>query len=333
MREGVVRAWGQAKNRSLTILGCVVAVALLCLLVFLVDRWLGLPVDGQSEKRLDKEIEVFKTVAQFLGGGALLFGLYLTWRRITATERNVEIAQEGQITERFTRAIEQLGAVHEKTGEPNLEVRLGGIYALERIAKDSKNDHWTVMEVLTAYVRENSPWDYQGDEPGERLSAIRREPLDHRQRTAVQAILTVVGRRVCGDHEKGQVLNLQETNLHSTDLSAANLKGVNLWGANLKETNLSEANLEGTNLASSNLTGAVFRYANLTGVDLGVVDLDTTDLLSANLSGAQLLGARGLTEEQIQEAIVDDETKLPDYLQTGEGEGDDQPEQENDEGP
>ncbi len=39
----------------------------------------------------------------------------------------------------------------------NLEVRLGGIYALERIARDSPKDHWTIMEVLTAYVRENSP--------------------------------------------------------------------------------------------------------------------------------------------------------------------------------
>ena len=54
-----------------------------------------------------------KTLAQIIGGLALLFGLYLTWRRIAATEKNVLIAQEGQITERFTRAIDQLGATHD----------------------------------------------------------------------------------------------------------------------------------------------------------------------------------------------------------------------------
>lgn len=41
------------------------------------------------------------------------------------TQENLKIAQEGQITERFTRAIEQLG-------NPATEIRLGGIYALGR---------------------------------------------------------------------------------------------------------------------------------------------------------------------------------------------------------
>jgi hypothetical protein len=57
--------------------------------------------------------------------------------------RTVEVTQEQQITERFTRAIDQLG-------NDKLSVKLGGIYALERIAKDSPKDHWQVMEVLTA---------------------------------------------------------------------------------------------------------------------------------------------------------------------------------------
>jgi hypothetical protein len=97
------------------------------------------------------------TLAQIIGGIGFLLGLYFTWRRITATDRNLEIAREsvrvdreGQITERFTRAIDQLGG-------DKLEIRLGGIYALERIASDSQRDHWQVMEVLTAYIRENAP--------------------------------------------------------------------------------------------------------------------------------------------------------------------------------
>ena len=100
-------------------------------------------------------------------------GIFFTWRgqRITQeslqdtrenSEENLRLAREGQITERFTRAIDQLGATDEANNK-KLEIRLGGIYALERIAGDSLamedspgRDYSTVMEVLTAYVRENT---------------------------------------------------------------------------------------------------------------------------------------------------------------------------------
>jgi hypothetical protein len=41
--------------------------------------------------------------------------------------------------------------------EPNIEVRIGAIYALERIASDSPNDHIQIMEILCAYIRNNFP--------------------------------------------------------------------------------------------------------------------------------------------------------------------------------
>lgn len=40
---------------------------------------------------------------------------------------------------------------------PNLEVRIGSIYALERIARDNLDVHVQIMEILCAYVRENAP--------------------------------------------------------------------------------------------------------------------------------------------------------------------------------
>ena len=67
------------------------------------------------------------------------------------TGLSYRLNRAGQITERFTRAIDQLG-------HPELDVRLGGIYALERIARDSQDDHPQVVEVLTAYVREHARW-------------------------------------------------------------------------------------------------------------------------------------------------------------------------------
>jgi len=92
--------------------------------------------------------EMRKTYLQAIGGGIGLIALILTYRRVI-------VAEQGHITDRFTKAIEQLGATTAKN-EPNVEVRLGAIYALERIARDSARDHWTIMEVLTAYVRKNA---------------------------------------------------------------------------------------------------------------------------------------------------------------------------------
>jgi len=109
----------------------------------------------------DAENSYRATLAQIFGGVAIGIGLYYTWRRIgiaeedlKATQENLKIAQEGQITERFTRAIEQLG--NEK-----IEIRLGGIYALNRIANESKTDYWSIIEILTAYVRKNSPTEVE----------------------------------------------------------------------------------------------------------------------------------------------------------------------------
>src|SRR5207247_3128017 len=83
-----------------------------------------------------------------IGGAVLLLGLYYTAQTLRTSQESLRVTQEGQITERFTKAIQHLG---DKAG---LTVRLGGIYALERIARDSAKDHWQIMEVLTAYVRD-----------------------------------------------------------------------------------------------------------------------------------------------------------------------------------
>src|SRR5215217_223798 len=98
------------------------------------------------------------TVGAVVGLVGVLIGQVLQQRRHSQTlqetqrrhSEDLRQAEQGQITERFTRAIDQLGS-------EKLQIRLGGIYALERIAWDSpERDYSTVMEVLTAYVRENT---------------------------------------------------------------------------------------------------------------------------------------------------------------------------------
>lgn len=102
----------------------IVAAVLGALVIWFVPKW---QVRGVSVSRFELENEARRTVAQIVGGLALLGGLYFT-------SETLRVGQQGQITDRFTKAISQLGELDAKGGK-KLEVRLGGIYALERIAK------------------------------------------------------------------------------------------------------------------------------------------------------------------------------------------------------
>jgi len=224
----------------------------------------------------DQINEYRKTLAQIIGGIVLLIGVYFTVRQIRATERTVLISQEGQITERFTRAVDQLGS-------DKLEVRLGGIYALERIAKDSKKDHPQIMEILTAYVRERSPVDINKGKPKNKI--LNKVAVD------IQAILTVIGRRNI-DFDI-QSIYLSNTFLVEADLREANLQKTNFWEANLqaaflKGTNLQEAILRGTNLQRTYLGDANLRKAYLMKANLQNAILCDADLQEANLLGINL---------------------------------------------
>jgi uncharacterized protein YjbI with pentapeptide repeats len=250
------------------------------------------------------------TLAQILGGIVVGIGIYFAWG-------NLRTAREGQITERFTRAIDQLG-------NPSIEIRLGGIYALERISNESKEDHWPTMEILTAYVKKNvsikNPYN---------LPFLKSEDVQNQNEVSldIQAILTVIGRRRCSvDVKNAFRLNLNHTFLKSADLRnanlewaslsgtnfecanlrGANLKHVHLLWANLKSATFSEAYLEGIDLSYANceyayLSWADLKGAKLGGADLKGADLNGADLKGANLKGANLKGAKNLTVDQLSE--------------------------------
>ena len=116
-----------------------------------------------SRRKLQNEVRT--TLLQGLGT-LLTFtaaGIAAYW-----TSRQLHVTREGQITERFTRAIDQLGS-------DKLDVRLGGIYALERIARDSVIDRDPIIQVLATFVREHSPWPPL---PPERVKKAKEEGGD-----------------------------------------------------------------------------------------------------------------------------------------------------------
>jgi hypothetical protein len=70
----------------------------------------------------------------------------------------LEVTREAQFADRYSRALEQIGS-------DNIDVRIGGIHALESTAITSPRHHPTVMEVLTAFVREHSRVPSDGVRP------------------------------------------------------------------------------------------------------------------------------------------------------------------------
>ena len=82
--------------------------------------------------------EARKTLAQIIGGLFLLAGLYSSVRTLSLQNQSLETLREGQITDRYSKAVEQLGEV-DSEGRPKVEVRLGAIFALERIANAFSN--------------------------------------------------------------------------------------------------------------------------------------------------------------------------------------------------
>jgi hypothetical protein len=179
------------------------------------------------------------------------------------------------VTERFTRAIDQLG--HE-----SLDVRLGGIYALERITRDSEQDRSTIAEVLTAFVRGHAPWPRS--RPGQPPEDLPVEDITPLQRWApdVQAALTVLGRR---EPAFGPDLDLRHTDLRGANLRRAYLEDAVLEGACLQKANLSHAQLRAAHLEDAQLQGALLYGARMRSAHLERAQLQAGPRHSAELAG------------------------------------------------
>lgn len=77
--------------------------------------------------------------------GAVI-ALPFTLMRIDFTRRQTKAAEQGLITDRISKSIDQLG--HDNTA-----VRMGAIHSLERIMIDSDVDHVMVKRTLNAYLK------------------------------------------------------------------------------------------------------------------------------------------------------------------------------------
>ena len=211
--------------------------------------------------------------------------------QVQASEKQASIAAEQEVSDRYNAAVKELG-------NHSLEVRLGGLYVLQRIMQDSPREQLTVVPVMCAFIRHHSPPHRSSQ------ASLAPRPDDVQAALAIVASRTIIfDRSTVIDLDNIELANaefaggnftrayLPGADLSRADLTRANLTEANLTLANLTSASVAEAKLIDGNLTRANLTGASLARADLSGADLAEADLNGADLAEADLSGANVAEA------------------------------------------
>lgn len=234
-----------------------------------------------------------------LGAGALIAALlgapFVIWGTVIKFQ-SLGFQREGHITDRISKAVEQLGA--EKTvkrllvnnegemlferdaegnpdlarpvigeiSEPNIEVRIGGLFSLQRIAQDSVKydkgrDHVQMMEILCAYVRNNAPAMHTSPSPPVFGSTQLR--LDIQK--SVDVLKSRSAKQVQIEQKARYRLDLRRCNFDGGDFSGINLSGAELSDSRFEGANFNKADLTGTRMRGCLINQALFFDAKMIG--------------------------------------------------------------------
>lgn len=268
-----------------------------------------------------KSADDFNKILLGLGGliGAVTAVPFLVWRTMIAQKQNV-IAQENIHSTTMAKAIEQLGAMKEvKTtqnisgpdgvtrqetvtnSEPNIEVRLGAIYLLEKLAREHKQLHWPIMEILCAYIRGNAGRsEPPPEEVVEAYSANERRTQSHVDlitkyrhnvklpRVDIQAAITVIGRRskLQLSWEKSLRKSTKNQDSFRIDLSECNLARISFDGLNFDYAKFNRSSLQFSSFRNANVNHASFMNTHFEEVSLNNTNLNRSKFLFTYLYGS-----------------------------------------------
>lgn len=287
-----------------------------------------------------------------LGTGAL-GTFWINARNQRTTDNTYRLALRGQLTERYSKCVEQLGS-------ESPEVRIGGLYGLEQFATESASDtdQSLVVEILSSFVRSRTPRakNKQGDkkpilaEVQVALTILGRLPFrlglpraDLRDSVLYQAELSNVNLREARldnadlrgadfGHGRFRDANLTDALLsdkdHPADFFAAEFSNADLGGAKISHARLFSANfnratLSGVDFSNSALAASSFEGANIAGIS----QFDVTELLldgpkaaaqrqwgPPNFKGADLRGVQGIHWAALRKCEIDESTRLDGVL-------------------
>ncbi len=214
-------------------------------------NWESLGTSGESlGTNGESASATIRNIGLVIAGSTALF--LALWRGFVA-EDQADAAQQSLRNERYQKGAEMLGS-------EVLSVRLGGIYALQRLAKEyPKEYHVQIISLFCAFVRHPTV------DKGHVNRIIAKMGGPH-IREDVQAVMQAIGKRdkhtiKLENKETKFYLDLGHAHLKGGYLADANLAGAHLWKADLSNLDLSRANLSRARLhqaclSNTNLTDA-----------------------------------------------------------------------------
>lgn len=240
-------------------------------------------------------VQLLGTLATAIG---IIVTLYLTNQNVRlaqesakqgaeASRQTLEAQRQSRLGERFSEAVGRLNSC-------DVAVRVGAIYILSRVAKESADDYyWPAAHLLSSFLRDRRP-----AEPGSEPATVA--PLDDAK--AVAAFFSMG----LGTH--GGIVDLSRTDLHGLDFTDAIFWGANFDGAKLDGAKFVRAVLNGSKFFNVNASSADFTDARLIKSSMNGMDLTGAKLTRADLRGASVTNAkfhqvfgpiRNVTQQQI----------------------------------
>jgi len=342
-----VRAWTTIVV-AIVLISLLVCILLTCILLLRLG-WDAVSLPNPSYQEASRNFLL--AFAGAFGAPLLIWRAWVAHRQAKAATEQARVALENHITGIFSKSVELLGLVREiKTASadgvpivrslPNLESRLGALYSLERLLRESEKDQRTILETLCAYIRENSPLQLSADKKEAEKAYDSKICPALTKRNDVQAAVTIVGRRPetlrMRSQREGWNLDFRDTNLAGYDFSKLNFDRSDFSGSFLNDAKMTSAsfansaflhtNLSGADMTDSNFQASTFekctvKKARLKGTDFSFTRITQTDLREAsvdsfNICGANLEGA--FSSYSLEYALESLKKTGPDYFNSQE---------------
>ena len=237
-------------------------------------------------------VEGWRNIIFSVGGIA---GIAFAARRMWLLNQQRKNDVQRLHTDSYIRAVEQLSSA--KNGEngktePNIAVRVGAIFGLEKIAYESKDHTYQILGLLSSYICENA-------------GSYESKKNFVSPRNDIYTALKSIGRLMKENRPNGDY----QPHLHNVDLRKTNLSRFELNYFDFFQAHLDRTVLINTQFVEAILVATDFTLSNLDSVNFKGAFLDR-----ANLVGADMTGTQNLTQEQINKAFGDGGTNLPEHL-------------------
>ena len=280
MAHFVKRVWEKHRWVRLAVIAVLITLAIVLVGGGSIAVWLQWEWLRSSEGTNASNGDTLRNVGFIIAGMAALG--FAIWRGVVAQSQakaahgQTETAQQSLLNERYQRGAEMLGS-------SVLSVRLGGIYALQRLAEEhTEHYHVQVMRLFCAFVR---------NPPRMRRTRAARKEL----RPDVQVVISAIGERSDSaqllEAEAGFKPDLRSSNLENAEMREMIFTGADLQDARIGGADLVRTELSGAHLPKANLSRAVLVRANLSDARLTEADLSHARLTRANFSHCKLTDA------------------------------------------